>query len=99
MTGADAPRVALECPSWKGVHMATPLTEKQERLLVLFKQAIERERDAQQLYSEMLSHCEDQELKPIIESLRAEERRHEDMLVITYKALRKTDAYQGPEMA
>jgi hypothetical protein len=49
--------------------MATPLTEKQERLLVWFKQAIERERDAQQLYAEMLSHCEGQGLKPIIESL------------------------------
>jgi hypothetical protein len=69
MTGADSPRVALECPSWKAVHMVTPLTEKQERLLVLFKQAIERARDAKQRYAEMLSHCEGQGLKSIIESL------------------------------
>jgi len=71
--------------------MTGPLTPKQERMLVLFKLAIDKERDSQKLYSEMLLNCEDPELKPIIESLRAAEQAHEEILLDRYAALRKTD--------
>jgi rubrerythrin len=73
--------------------MTVPLTPKQERILVLFKLAIEKERDSQKLYSEMLLNCEDPELKPIIESLRVAEQTHEEILLDRYAALRKTDQY------
>jgi rubrerythrin len=73
--------------------MSGPLTEKQERLLILFKKAIEKERDSQKLYSEMLLDCDDPELKQIIESLRVAEEVHEEILLDKYAALRKTDKY------
>jgi len=74
--------------------MTNSLTEKQERLLVLFKQAIERERDAQKLYADMLCNCEDEELKKIIESFRGAEQKHEEMLMNKYAEMRKTDKYR-----
>jgi rubrerythrin len=73
--------------------MSSPFTEKYERLLLLFKDAIERERDAQKLYSEMLFNCEDPELKQVIESLRVEEQTHEEVLLDRYSALRRTGKY------
>lgn len=69
--------------------MTGPLTPKQERMLMLFKVAIEKEQDSQKLYSEMLLNCEDPELKPIIESLRAAEQSHEETLLDRYAFLRK----------
>jgi rubrerythrin len=74
--------------------MSSPFTEKHERLLLLFKDAIERERDSQKLYAEMLLNCEDPELKQVIESLRFEEQTHEEVLVDRYAALRRTDKYR-----
>ena len=71
--------------------MTSPLTEKQERLLVLFKKAVEGERNAQKLYTEMLCNCEDPDLKLIIEGLRVAEQKHEETLVNKYKALRSID--------
>jgi hypothetical protein len=78
-----------------GAHMSSPLTEKQERILILFKVAIERERDAQKLYSEMLMNCEDPELKEIIESLRVAEQTHEEILLDRYAAMRRSGKYAG----
>jgi rubrerythrin len=71
--------------------MSSPLTERQERILVLFKVAIESERDAQKLYAEMLLNCDDPELKEIIESLRVAEQQHEELLLERYAALRRTN--------
>jgi rubrerythrin len=73
--------------------MSSPLTEKQARILILFKEAIEKEQDAQKMYSEMLLNCEDPELKEIIESLLVAEQAHEEILLDRYAALRKTDKY------
>jgi rubrerythrin len=47
--------------------MSGPLTDKQERPLLLFKKAIEGEQEAQKLYAEMLLECEDPGLRPTIE--------------------------------
>lgn len=69
--------------------MATPLTERQQRLLLLFRQAIGSEQEAQRMYSEMLLNCDDQELRSVIESLRAAEVAHEEMLVGRYADLKQ----------
>ena len=74
--------------------MTNPLTEKQERLLVLFKQAVQGERDAQKLYTEMLALCEDPDLRLIIESFRTEEQTHEELLMDKYSALRMTEKFE-----
>jgi rubrerythrin len=70
------------------------LTEKQKRLLILFRQAIESERDAQKLYSDMLMHCEDSSIKRVLEDLIVEERRHEEHLIEKYNELRSTTEFK-----
>jgi rubrerythrin len=71
------------------------MTEKQERLLALFKVAIEREQDAQRLYADMALTCEDADLCRIIESLRESEQAHEEVLLEKYKILRAGAQFRG----
>ena len=68
--------------------MERALNEKQERLLALFKTAIEREQESQRLYEDMAAQCEDAELRQVIETLRNSERMHEELLHERYKFLR-----------
>lgn len=77
--------------------MPYPLTEKQEKLLSLFKVAIENERQAQALYQETLLYCEDESLKRIIESFIVEESKHEKSLMKKYNEIRRTDEYKDME--
>jgi rubrerythrin len=68
--------------------MQKALTERQERLLALFKVAIEREQESQKLYADMAETCEDDDLRQVIETLRNSERMHEDVLLERYKFIR-----------
>jgi len=68
--------------------MQKAITDKQERLLALFKIAIEREQESQKLYEEMAGNCEAPELRQIIEGLRDSERIHEELLLERYKFFR-----------
>ena len=68
--------------------MQKALTERRERLLALFKVAIEREQESQKLYTEMAEACEDDDLRQVIETLGASERVHEDVLLERYKFIR-----------
>ena len=74
--------------------MAKELTEKQEKLLVLFRNAIENERAAQEAYGEMLLVADEPTLKSLIESFIEQERRHEEILTKKYAELRKTDEFR-----
>jgi rubrerythrin len=51
-----------------------PLTEKQQKLFSLFEVAIDEERKAQELYSNMLRRVEEPFLQIILESLIQQER-------------------------
>jgi rubrerythrin len=73
--------------------MQAATTEKQKRLLALFKVAIGREQESQKLYEEMAGNCEDDELRQVIETLRNSERMHEELLLERYKFLR-TDQFK-----
>ncbi len=77
--------------------MSSPLTEKQTKLLSLFKLAINNERQAQALYRETLLYCEDESLRTIIESFIREESKHEQALLSKYKEIRKTAGYESVE--
>jgi rubrerythrin len=68
--------------------MQKALTERQERLLALFKVAIQREQDSQKLYTDMAATCEDDDLRQVIETLRESERVHEEVLLERYKFIR-----------
>jgi len=74
--------------------MTQPLTASQVKLLSLFKNAIEKERKAQESYKEILALCTDPSLRSIIESLIQEEKSHEETLLIKYGELRKADAFK-----
>jgi rubrerythrin len=74
--------------------MAGNLSEKQEKLLVLFKKAMHGEQEAQRIYSEMLSNCDDPSIKIIIETLLNQEIKHEELLLEKYKNLRKTENFK-----
>jgi len=74
--------------------MAKELTEKQEKLLVLFRNAIENERAAQEAYGEMLLIADEPTLKSLIEYFIEQERRHEEILTKKYAELRNTDEFR-----
>jgi rubrerythrin len=78
----------------KGAKMANPLTGKQEKMLLLFRDAIEREREAQKLYVETLILCEDPSLRGIIEGFIREEKKHEEILIEKYSELRNTEEFK-----
>jgi rubrerythrin len=75
--------------------MPKKMSEKQERLVGLFRVAIEREQESQKLYDEMAATCEDDDLRLVIETLRDSERMHEEVLMERYKFLRKAEQFQG----
>ena len=75
--------------------MPKKMSEKQERLVGLFRVAIEREQESQKLYDEMAATCEDDDLRLVIETLRDSERMHEEVLMERYKLLRKAEQFQG----
>ena len=74
--------------------MTGSLTSKQEKLLTLFKTAIEEEGKAQKLYKEALNLCEEASLRRIVESLMEEEKKHEEILLSKYSELRKTAEFK-----
>jgi rubrerythrin len=71
------------------------LTEKQEKLLVLFKSAIQREKEAQEHYSRMLSLNEDPVTNSIIEKFIEQEKQHEKALLNLYSDLRKIGDFKN----
>jgi rubrerythrin len=75
--------------------MQKPMSEKLERLVALFKLAIEREQESQKLYVEMAATCEDDDLRQVIETLRDSERVHEEVLLERYKFLRADTHFKG----
>jgi len=70
------------------------LTQKQEKLLLLFKKAIKGEQDAQRLYAEMLDRSDDPSIKDIIREFILQEKNHEELLLKKYKILRNTDEFK-----
>ena len=75
--------------------MQKALNEKQERLLALFKVAIEREQESQRLYEDMAGHCEEPALRQVIETLKDSERIHEELLLERYKFLREDPPFSS----
>lgn len=79
----------------KGTTMAKPLSERQEKLLVLFKDAIDREREAQQTYTAASRLCDDPEMKALVESFAKEEAHHEEVLMRVYRELRTIGSFKS----
>ena len=64
------------------------LTARHINLLDLFKGAIERERETQEAYREMLPFNDDPDIKRIIEGFVRQEKQHEETLLKLYSTLR-----------
>ena len=70
------------------------LTAKQQKLLVLFKGAIESEKEAQAVYRNMLSLTNDPTIQRIVEELLSQEIQHEEKLLEMYNDLRRAEEFK-----
>ncbi len=75
--------------------MPGEMTEKTRQLFLIFKDTVQRERDAQTLYRQAAALCEDKALKKLILSFCRDEARHEKALVQRYNRLREKYGGQG----
>jgi rubrerythrin len=64
------------------------MDERQRKLFELFKIAIGRERGAQEMYTEMLAMCDDDEMRKVIEAFQRQEEAHERYLTEHYAVMR-----------
>lgn len=64
------------------------VSDRETRLFLIFKDAIESERAAQARYQEAVEYCDDPELRTILQAIRCEEAHHEQALVGWYEALK-----------
>jgi len=65
------------------------MPEKTRELFLIFKDAVEREREAQTTYKHAAEISQDKELKELLMSFSRDEARHEKALVRRYNRLRK----------
>jgi len=65
------------------------MTEKTRQLFLIFRDAVQRERDAQALYKQAAALCEDKALKGLLMGFYRDEARHEKALVQRYNRLAK----------
>jgi rubrerythrin len=69
-----------------GVTMLTEsMSEDHQRLFLVFRQALEDERRAQETYTEAMGITEDQALIEVFRTLLEDERRHERELLSRYE--------------
>jgi len=68
--------------------MSEIMSEKVKALFLIFKKAVDSEREAQQTYKDALSKTDDPFLKRILKGFYEDEVRHEKELMEQYKRLR-----------
>ncbi|MBZ5513761.1 MAG: ferritin-like domain-containing protein [Acidobacteriia bacterium] len=71
------------------------MPEKTMRMFLIFKEALEAEREAQKTYQQAAALCEDAALKKVLEGFYRDEVRHEKALLQRYNRLRKKYNVQG----
>jgi len=64
------------------------MPEKARQLFLIFKDAVQREREAQAIYQHAAELCQDEELKQLLEGFYRDEVRHEEALIQRYNDLR-----------
>lgn len=71
------------------MHDGGILSEREQRLLLVFRQAIEDERRAQDTYAEALTITDDPMLLAVFAALRDDEARHERELASRYSEFKQ----------
>jgi rubrerythrin len=64
------------------------MPEKTKQLFLIFRDAVQREREAQTIYQQAAALCQDEELKKVLEGFYRDEAFHEKTLVERYNRLR-----------
>lgn len=72
----------VRCP------MPEEIPEKTRQLFLIFRDAVQREREAQITYKRAAELCEDEELKGVLLGFYRDEVRHEEALVEQYERIR-----------
>ena len=67
--------------------MPEGMSEKQEKIFMLFKSAIDAERKAQDMYKKAMELTDDEEFKEILEGFYQDEVRHERKLMNQYNKI------------
>ena len=75
--------------------MPEEMPEKTRQLFQIFRDAVQREREAQMTYKHAAEICEDQELKGLLMGFYRDEVRHEEALVQQYNHLCKIYSVQA----
>jgi rubrerythrin len=73
--------------------MQNELTDNIRKLFLVFKKAVEAEQEAQSMYKEAMSVCDDTEGRKILEEFLADEIRHEKEIMNQYNKLRKNNPF------
>lgn len=74
--------------------MPGEMPEKTKQLFLIFRDAVQREREAQSIYQHAAELCQDEELKKLLQGFCRDEARHEKALIRRYNRLRKTYGVQ-----
>ena len=69
--------------------MPVEMPEKTRQLFLIFRKAVQHERESQAMYKHAAELCQDVELKNLIESFYQDEVRHEEALIQRYNSLRE----------
>ena len=70
--------------------MPVEMPEKTRQLFMIFRDAVQRERESQAMYKHAAELCQDEELKQLLEGFYRDEVRHEEALIQRYNDLRDT---------
>jgi len=81
-------------PSRRRYVVPGEMPEKIKRLFLIFKDAVQREQEAQATYQQAAELCQDEELKRLLEGFYRDEVRHEKALIQRYNRLRDTYGVQ-----
>jgi rubrerythrin len=82
-----AGRLWISLPTRRRYPVAEEMPEKARQLFLIFRKAVQREREAQNTYKHAAELCEDKELKGLLVGFYRDEVRHESALVERYNSL------------
>lgn len=69
--------------------MPGEMPEKTRKMLLIFREAVVMEREAQMIYKHAAEVCQDEGLKDLLKGFYSDEVRHEKTLIQRYNRLRK----------
>lgn len=72
-----------------------PMTERERSLFAILRTAMEKEREAQAMYTEAALLCDDPVMRAVLEGFHADEKRHEREVTARYHQFRSAFPSEG----